>query len=158
MENKFRHVILYVKSFIQIISNLPIRIEIGFILAITTILGVIYVLVISPIVFNYMIIPKIERKIGKKLEYHPLCDYVFLGKWMCRQLEIAMYIFNRMLALIFENDYGLPKYCNRFGLKKAGYTIKMASKCEIIMSFVLIFVNAIIILSAFTALIIYPSS
>ena len=63
---------------------------------------------------------------------------------MCRQNEIAIYLVNRYWALIFKKDHGLPMYCNRFALKKVGYTIDMASKSEIFMSFVFIMFTLII--------------
>jgi len=133
-------------------GEIPLNKRIAFISGIIMFASAIYVSVISPIIFNYIIIPGIEKKIGKQLDLHPLLSYIFLGEWMCRQNEIAIYLINRYLAMRFKNDRGLPKYCLRFGLRKAGYTIDMSTKFEIIMSFLLVMVFIIIIISATIAL------
>ncbi len=149
----FGKIEFYIKGINWVFGQMPLKMEVGFIFALLMFVGMFYFSVISPIIFNYFLIPKIEKKIGKKLDYHPFIDYIFLGKWMCRQEEIALYLINRYWAMKFKGDYGLPKYCLRFGLKKAGYTINMASKLEIVMSFLLLVSTVVTVISAIIALI-----
>ena len=41
-------------------------------------LSMINSILVTPIIFNYYIIPRIEKKINKKLEYHPWFEFFFL--------------------------------------------------------------------------------
>ena len=70
---------------------------------------------------------------------------------MNRQTETAIYIINRYYAWKIKKDRGLPKYCDRFPLKKVGYTIDMISNKEIFFSFLLIVIIIITIISGLTA-------
>jgi hypothetical protein len=114
-----------------------------------------YITVVSPVIFNYFIIPKIEKKLGHCIGYHPLLNGIFMGKWMCRQNEIAMYILNRYWAYLIRGDRGLPKFCDRFALKKAGYTIDMISRTEIFVSFLLMLSCMVTIICGIVVLITY---
>jgi hypothetical protein len=152
MATEFEKLIVLKQGLTYVFNHMTIEQRIFFISALISMIGVFYGLVISPIIFNYFLIPKIEKKIGKKLGHHPFLDYIFLGVWSCRQNEIAIYIINRCWALMVRNDHGLPMYCNRFALKKVGYTIDMASKAEIFFSVMLILSGIITVVSAIVSL------
>ena len=88
-----------------------------------------------PIIYNFFIIPSIEKKVGKKLGYHPFLSLSPWGKLINRPLEISAYIRNRYKAFKKYNEIGLPAGYNSFSLKQVGYTINMMSKFEIFMSY-----------------------
>jgi hypothetical protein len=132
---------------------MQLNIEIAFIFSVLMFLMGFYMTIVSPIIFNYFIIPKIEKKLGHKIGHHPLLDGIFIGKWMYGDIEIAMYICNRFFAYIIRGDRGLPKFCNRYALKKANYTIDMMSKIEIFMSIVLMLSGIALVICAVIALI-----
>jgi len=116
-------------------EQMPMQMKVSFVAALLVLFGIFYGTVISPIIFNFFLIPGIEKRLRKTLQYDFLYNYIFLSRWIIPQNEIALYIVRRYVALIFKGEHGLPEKRNRFALKKAGYTIDMATKFEIIMSF-----------------------
>jgi len=92
----------------------------------------IYQIIIMPIVFNYFIIPKLESKIGKKLEYRSYYNFFLFGNWSFKSIEIANYIFLRYLFLKIIPNYKW-RYKNS-ALAKVNYDIRTASKFEIVVS------------------------
>ena len=130
------------------LGQMPFGMRVGFISSVIMLLLGIYIVNISPLIFNYYLIPRIEKKIGRKLIPHPLLKNIAFGKWMFHQNEIAVYLINRYYAFKFKGDRGLPKYCNRFDLKKAGYTIDMASRAEIFFSFLWLFSIVVVCICA----------
>lgn len=136
--------IAHLEKIIWAFEVMPLKDRVGFISAVFMFFGAFYMLVISPIIFNFYLIPNIEKRIGKYLRYDPLWGYMFLGMWMMPAFEVSGYIVRRYFALVFKGEHGLPEKRNRFALKKIGFTIDMATKFEIIMSFAYI-INVIII-------------
>ena len=94
----------------------------------------IYSTIFSPLLFKIYIIPKIEKKIGHKLENDAYSYYYKIPLTWGRDIEISQYIINRYRAFKKYNDTGLPKGLNTAPLKRAGYTINMMSKSEIFFS------------------------
>jgi len=70
------------------------------------------------------------------------------------QNEVALYLVRRYFALKFKGEHGLPKMRNRFALKKAGYTIDMASRRKLVFSFLWLVCFVVIITSGITMLIV----
>lgn len=94
---------------------------------------------VSPWIFNNKIIPRIEKKTGKRFEYAPIYRIMYLSDWFVPQNEIGFYIFGRLCALIFKGERGPEKKKKCWYLNKIGYTIDMASKFEIVMSCITVF-------------------
>jgi hypothetical protein len=99
------------------------------------ILSAFYLLIISPLICKFYIVPKIEAKTGKKLGYSPLLNFVPYGTYLDRQIEISKYILDQYYAYKKRGDRGLPMGSNLFALKHIGYTIDMVSKGELVFSF-----------------------
>ncbi len=92
------------------------------------VLSFIYGFIISPLIFRLYIIPGIERKVGRKLQYHPFVNtFPLTGV----ESEISAYIAKINRDYKNLNYTGLPMGYDNYSLKKVGYTIKMASKAEI---------------------------
>ncbi len=91
-------------------------------------LSFIYGFVISPLIFRLYIIPGIEKKVGRKLQYHPFVNtFPLTGV----EREISAYIAKINRDYKNLNYTGLPMGYDNYSLKKVGYTIKMVSKAEI---------------------------
>lgn len=64
------------EAFLSLLKHMSIAERVSTISALILMIEVFYLFIISPIIFNYILIPNIEHKIGKKLGHHPLIDYV----------------------------------------------------------------------------------
>jgi len=87
---------------------------------------------ILPLIFNFYIIPRIEKQIGKKLEY-TLFGYnlFFFNSYFVRYGEIALYVFYRSLKLNIKNE--------EFALKKVNYDISTMQTTDKVLCFIVIF-------------------
>jgi len=88
-----------------------------------------------PLIFNWFIIPEIEKKVGKKLEYRL---WIYKGRWFPKlsyYLEIAAYI----VILYLRKKIGRPLLKKRLppevALINAKYEIEMVSRKELMWSF-----------------------
>jgi hypothetical protein len=102
----------------------------------------IYLLLINPILFKFWIMPKIEDRYGKLLrikteDYY--MKYTPLASWTLPQLDISGYIFCKYLKCELPGVKKPWKKSLSFKLKEINYDIKTASKAEIVMSFITIF-------------------
>lgn len=95
--------------------------------------------IILPLIFNFMIIPKIKKRVGRELEYHSSINsrrlfWKFL--WPC--LEISQYIFFQYLTK--KTKVNFAKLINSdFALKRINYNINQSSRFEIVMSCITMF-------------------
>lgn len=147
MESQHDKLVFYISFF----SNMWVEHKMTFIylvLSAILFLCILYMLIISPLIFNFFIVPNIEHKTGRKIGHRIIDEYMWLGKWTNRQNWTAIYIVNRYYAWKFKKDYGLPtaRYFNSFPLKLIGYTIDRMSKTEIFFSFLLVTVLIIVAL------------
>ena len=92
-------------------------------------LCVLYNLFVYPFVMNGSIVKRIEKKVGVPLHFClPMYDFQMGGYW-ARGWEVAIYI----VAEYFH----LGRYINPlFALKQVKYDVSIASKYEIIWSFI----------------------
>lgn len=107
-----------------------------------------------PLIFNYSIVPEIERKIGQKLGYYRL-NYKLApyAKFLGRYAEISFYIFVKALMRYFGKDPNKKKVCPRtFALQKINYPYELFTKkeiiwsaCAVINAFLFFFCGAILI-------------
>lgn len=124
---------------LHVISNLPFWCVAFIVIGINT-------LIIFPIIFNCFIIPKIEKKVGQKLEFIS-ASYIFVstyyyligGEVLGKYCEIAMYIVIKYLASKFGKKLNNK---SRNALQSINYDIKRASRFELVMSFA-VFLNII---------------
>ncbi len=132
-------VILKLKQWIEIFSYIFHHLSwfyiAVFLMGFLSITVFIYSFIISPLIFRFYIIPGIEKKVGVRLEYHPYLKIVPYAK---RDVEIATYIIKIYRDYKKLNYSGLPVGCDRFSLKKVGYTIKMVSKAEVFFSWMVL--------------------
>lgn len=135
MVDKFHTLMMYFK----IMPSLGIAI---LCLALVMFCGIICILII-PIIFNYFIIPNIERKVGERLEFRDYWDYFLFGNFMYRHIEIISYLAIKYLAFKFKGNQDAFKINPKFSLSKINYRIEDASRFEIVMSFVAI-INVIV--------------
>ncbi len=95
-------------------------------------------MLVQAIVSNYYIEPKIEKRLGVKLQYMPVWRSMpLLGYFLCRNTELLLYILPSYICWRFRNESGvlkLPWNC----LYKAGYKIKEAPKNEIIFAWIVL--------------------
>ena len=83
---------------------------------------------ILPIVFNFKIIPRIEYKIGRQLQYDSFYNSVYLfGNYFARYAEIAFYICFTYFRLPFKRN-------EAFALVKVNYQLEEFSEKEIFWS------------------------
>jgi hypothetical protein len=112
--------------------------------------GFIIVLFFPPI-FNFIIIPRIEKKLGKKLQYR-LQGYRFIpsNRYFLPAGDISLYIVIKYLMLkIAKNpNFKFKKIYANLALETAEYPITMASHFEIVMSFIVIIDALLCIASA----------
>lgn len=126
--------ILYViEQIIIYFLHLPAKEKILWITSLILIFSAINIIIISPVVFNYVIIPKIEKKLGTKLKFKTIYDFFLFGNFSYRFLEVAIYIFLRYFFLKINPNY-VWKYKNT-ALAKVNYDVRNASRLEIAMSF-----------------------
>ena len=89
--------------------------------------------------------PKIEEKLERPVGYLGIDQYIWLGKWMNRQVETAIYIINCYFGWQI-----LPKYYNQLPLKKIGYRKELITKKEVFFSVLLIVVEIVTVISGVT--------
>lgn len=102
-----------------------------------------------PIVFNFKIIPRIEQKIGRRLQFSPKYDYHFLfGSWFAKYLEISIHIFIKYLELPFKDN-------KERALIKVNYQCEEFSKQEIFWSLYAVLNIFVFFISLIILMIIY---
>lgn len=146
MVSKLQTIELAPKAFLYLWSQASLYQKFVFLDVLLAIFVSIYSIIISPSLFQFFIIPKIEKKIGRKLEKDPFAYYYKAPLTWGRDIEISKYILDRYKAFKKYNDRGLPKGFSTAPLKKAGYTIDMMSKSEIFFSWMVNFNCALILL------------
>lgn len=97
-------------------------------------IGAISTLTIFPLIFNLIIIPKIEKKIGEKLEYRNIVynmQPLVLGKYY----EIMFYIVVKHMAFKLGFNSNKIKLGPRFALQLVNYDVQKASLFELFMCY-----------------------
>jgi hypothetical protein len=99
--------------------------------------------IILPAIFNFYLIPKIEKRINEKLQYNSIFYKIqIFSRWFYPPLDIGVDIFIKYC--IWKITHKLPG--NKYGynpknptpLMQAHYDISKASKLEIISAFFVI--------------------
>ncbi len=104
------------------------------ILVFIALLSMVYGLIISPLIFRFYIIPRIEKKVGYKLIYHP---YVGFMPFAARSIEVSSYIIKIYRDYKKTGYRGVPDYYNSYSLKRVWYTVDKLSKAEVFFSYAL---------------------
>ncbi len=105
--------------------------------AFSLLITMINLLPVLPFIFNHVIIPKIEKKIGKRLQFDPIYDSLFLwGNYFVRYLVVSMYI------MIKISNFSFLKL-KRNALEKANYRRELITNWEIFWSLITL-LNAIV--------------
>jgi hypothetical protein len=91
--------------------------------------------VISPLLFLFLIIPGIEKRIGVKLEYPKFYDVSPMGK-LTRVFEIPLCIASEYFLQFFGKTTKNIKFYKNYALIKADFNIKNFSRLEIFWSVV----------------------
>lgn len=114
-------------------TSMPLSLMLGLIWFLS---GFIIILIVYPILYNFFVIPKIEKRVGKKLEYgtplYILCSnyfWIFGGKSLAKYLDLIPYIFIQYINWKFRVNRKIDPWSCLF---KVGYDIRKASKLEIV--------------------------
>ena len=97
-----------------------------------------------PTLYNFLIIPKIEKRVERKLKIPKIYNYLYpsftrWGLFYSMYPEIALGIVIRCLSLkIFKNPNKI-KFLNSISLRSVNYKIHDASRLEILISFYAVF-------------------
>ena len=94
-------------------------------------------LTLFPWVFNRIIVPEIERKVGQKLGYHMIqYDMMAHGRYLMRQTEISFYIFLKCLIKWYGKDPNAVKINPKgYALQIVNYPYELFTRKEILWSF-----------------------
>jgi hypothetical protein len=125
------------KFWIQFFSSLPCWLWFGLFMIVCAI----YWLLIGPILFKFWIIPRIENRYRTELVYN-YSPYFYPGtRWMVHVGEISFYIFAKYMGWtkLLRSPY--------LTLAKLNYDVNTASKAEIVLSFVTVFIYILTIVS-----------
>jgi len=96
--------------------------------------GGVYLVLIGPIIFKFRIIPRIEKRYGRKLYFNnPAYIYGIMAEWTVPPQEVSFYIFSKYIRrrILINRKYN--------PLEKIKYDINTATKFEVIMSCVSVF-------------------
>ena len=103
-----------------------------------------YFLIIDPFIYHYWIIPIIQKRYKEKLIFDmPTYGLILLPGWFMPPTEIGFYI----VCKYFGWEIPLTRNCYA-ALKKIAYDIKMATKAEIVISFITVINFFLIIILA----------
>lgn len=87
-----------------------------------------------PIIFNCFVIPRIEKKVGKKLEFTTSLYYWGCNTWL-HYWDIAWYVGEKYIAMkITKKPSDQIRYKPSAALQKINYKVETASKFEIFIS------------------------
>jgi hypothetical protein len=108
--------------------------------AISSILNIVYLIIISPFIFHFWIIPKIEKRLSTKLEYKQIIyRWQVFAKWFVPGMDIGLFIAvcylvwrisGKKKIKIWEKDI-----VNAHALAQTNYDIAVAPRFEIFISF-----------------------
>lgn len=125
--------------FFYIFNVMAVPDRITFISAFFALLAMFNGVITFPVLYNYFLIPRIEKKFGKKIDcYTSFTKYIGFGRFMCPAGFVAKDVLRLYFKKIFQGYDGILK---KGVLKDIGYTINSATKLDIIMSFLLYFNN-----------------
>ena len=101
-----------------------------------TLVNCIVIITVLPLIVWVFVIPKIEKRMGKKLTFSRMYDFIFLGKYLMGSLEVGIDIGLMYLSWkIFKNKTFLK--CRKDdALILAKYDVEHASNTELITGFI----------------------
>jgi len=128
---------------INVIMEKPAIIQLGFFIIFMLVFSSLLGFIFFPLIFNYFIIPRIELRLGKKLEeWGSAIEMLnFSGKFAAKCAVVASCIFFQCLILKFSKDPGLgiekfnQKRSRFTDLAKANYDVRDAPRYEVVLSF-----------------------
>ena len=127
---------------ISYILEQPLIYQLGLYIILLLVLCSIIALVIFPLIFNYIIIPRIEERLGAKIvSWGYIVEMRPLGRIYMKYMVVASSVLIQTVLLkFFKNSDMLIKKSNKnaswtFDLAKANYDVRQATKFEIVMSF-----------------------
>ena len=128
---------------INVIMEKPAIIQLGFFIIFMLVFSSLLGFIFFPLIFNYFIIPRIELRLGKKLEeWGSAIEMLnFSGKFAAKCAVVASCIFFQCLILKFSKDPGLgiekfnQKRSRFTDLAKANYDVRDAPRYEVVFGF-----------------------
>lgn len=118
-------------------------------------------IIILPILYNCMIIPHIEKRLGLKLEFSSISYkyqknlFPIFGKYLAAAGEVAFYLFLKFLILLITKKPEKVSLRNN-ALQKVNYEIRDASSLEILSSLIF-FINWILAIFLCAYVLIVPA-
>jgi hypothetical protein len=131
------HLIENIKWYLFVFTKLSIHMQIGFVTFLLICLAMVS-LVISIPVFNFIVIPMIEKQINRKLtfsNFFGVYDVVIFGRFFFQHVEIMKYIVKKYCSLIFRKDENYILFCNEYALQRVNYKVETAPRFIIFMCF-----------------------
>lgn len=118
----------FIFVFMYVYDRMPFSMMVILLAGFFTFFAVFNGTVIFPIVYNYFLIPKLEKRIGKRIVWPSMLKYIVFGRFMCPSGLVA----RDTLMLYFKYKFKGYKGLLKNGvLKDVGYTIDSATKSEI---------------------------
>lgn len=140
MESTIESIITFLKSAAHVFMAVDIHERIFLAVAFILFFTVINLIFTLPIIFNFFIVPKIEKEIGEKLDFNKGYNIVPFWGFMCRY----MYVTDYFLKKYFKTKMRLADYSPFEGVN---YDINCATKFQIIMCFIAFFTFILLIIS-----------
>lgn len=107
-----------------------------------------YIFTLGAIVFNFIVIPKIEKRIGVKMIFDDPCLQIYpFAKWYRKQIEVSFGIFMAMIEVQKVGNFGKKNI-----IHKIPYTVKNAPLYEKVLSWMtlLVYTLLLVMMAIFT--------
>lgn len=120
----------------MVLISLPFHMAIGLFVFLMVGLSIIIWIINIPI-FNYIVIPLIEKQAGRTLNFSFFCVYnnFLFGKFFARHAEIMKYVVMKYWALKFKKDDGYVRFSNQYAMQEVNFKIENAPSFVIFMCF-----------------------
>lgn len=136
-----------IANLVHRLLELPLVTQVGFLVSFCFVLSGVFLFIVCPVVFQFKIIPEIERRLGRRIErWGLLVDMTPLGKYMQAHFGLSFFaVYQYFLVKFSKNpDAAIEKFNKRRkalggDLAKAAYDVRQASKFELIMCFLVEF-------------------
>ena len=143
-----------IMQYVELFESISLINKIKCIYMAETLITIFSLFTFFPIIFNFKIIPRIEKIVGEKLIYtHIVYQMTPFGTY-CRYLvDIVPYIMVKHIAYLFGFDPNKVRVGNKsYALQRVNYDIKNVSRFELF----LCYLACVIIIQMFTFTTIWP--
>lgn len=147
-----------IKFFHEFFAWTTVSEKISTVFMIMTLSSVLIGLLLTPIIWNFYLIPKIEKRVGEKFELFPWMNFFLFDFWVCPQIDVSTIIIKKYVAFkrgkYFLNKPVPPGKMKMAWLATVNYDIREASKIEVFMAFFTLGMYVLGMLSLFCGVIV----